>query len=185
MKRFFILLVVLSTAGIIRAGITYPGQTEYEAGAGANQATIAIDFDYENYFVFSYRWDGLATGWEALVAIEQAGPLVVDAKWYEEFQSHFVNDFVYPGGNKFNYGENAITGWGYWGSGDGENWVINPGVDNRNLSDGSHDAWVWSNYDFNISWDPLRGPGQIPIPEPATLLLIGIGVPFIAQRSKK
>jgi hypothetical protein len=186
MKRFLIVSILFLTTAVVKGGITYPDQAQYSAGIGENQATIVIDFDYENYFVFSYSWDGSATGWDALAAIEQAGALDVDAKWYEEYQSHFVRDFFYPAGNKFNYGENAITGWGYWGSLSGENWVINAGVDFRNLADGVWDSWVWSNYDFDISWDPMRGPGQKAVPEPATILLAGLGAIFaFRKRSNK
>jgi len=175
MKNLIVLFITLLAEQAATAGLVYPGQVEYSAGQGENQVTIVIDFNYKNYFLFNYRFDGPATGWDALAALEQAGSLEVNATWYEQFQSHFVNDFFYPGSNKYDYGDNTITGWGYWGSSNGESWLINPGVDSRNLSDGGCDAWVWSNYDFDISWDPLRGPGQMPIPEPATILLIGLG----------
>ncbi len=78
-------------------GATYTGSTEYTAGGGTNEATIVIDFDFGNSFLFGYYWDGDATGWDALDALD-AGALDVDATWYELYQSHFINDFDYPGG---------------------------------------------------------------------------------------
>ena len=184
MKINFAVFAVLTIACEVYGGFTYPKSAEYIAGEGANEAIIVIDFDADNYFVFKYKWEGLASGWDALAAIEAAGALEVNAKWYEEFGSHFVSDFVYPGGQKHDYGGGAMTGWGYWGSVDGQNWTLNAGVDMRQLSNGSWDGWVWSNYDFSVSWDPLRGPGQEPIPEPGTVCLLGIGIIFLFGKRK-
>lgn len=183
-KRILSLFFVVFVSVSAQAGMTYQGDVEYSAGTGANEASIVIDFDFENYFVFTYRWDGAATGWDALEAIEGAGALNVEAKWYEEFQSHFVSDFSYLGGVEYDYGEEAIVGWGYWGSSDGESWLVNPGVDGRLLSDGSWDGWVWSNYDFDISWDPLRAPGEAAIPEPGMFALFGTGL-LILRKIKR
>lgn len=182
MKRMMVLCFGLFLASVANAGLTYQKDTEYSAGEGDNSALIVVDFDAVNYFVFQYKWNGQATAWDALEAIDAAGALDVDATWYEQFQCHFVNDFVYPSAVKFDYGDSFFASWGYWGSAEGENWTLNGGVDTRQLSQGSWDAWVWSNYDIN--WNPVRQPGQLPVPEPATLLLIGIGGLLAAGNSK-
>ncbi len=184
MKICLTIFATLVTVCPLYGTILYPNAPQYTAGAGSNEATIVIDFDAGNYFTFKYKWDGAATGWDALAAVDSAGALDVLSKWYPEFSSHFVNDFIFPGGNKFNYGQDAFTGWGYFGSVNGENWVINSGVDTRPLANGSWDAWVWSNYDFNVSWDPIRGPGQSPIPEPATVSLLFLGVGLLINKNK-
>ncbi len=174
-KKVIGLVVLLIFAAVANGGLTYEGSVEYTAGTGENEAMIVIDFDFEEYFVFGYRWNGDASGWDALEAIAQAGALEVDAQWYEEFGNHFVSDFIYPDGEAYDYG-GAITGWGYWGSDDGESWAVNTGVDGRVLGDGDWDSWTWSNYDFDISWDPQRSPGEAPVPEPVTLCLFGAGI---------
>jgi hypothetical protein len=171
MKRIVQVMLGLMIVSDVFGVITYIGEPEYTAGAGTNEAIIVVDFDAGDYFVFEYKWDGLATGWDALAAIEAEGELDVEEKWYPEYNSHLVNDFAYPGGEKHDYGE-AFTGWGYWGSADGQNWILNTGVDNRQLVSGDWDSWVWSNYD-TISWEPIRGPGEVP--EPATIVLLGSG----------
>jgi hypothetical protein len=176
MKIYLQVMLGLVMVSEALGGYTYPGAAEYTAGAEENEAIIVVDFDAGNFFVFKYKWDGLATGWDALAAIDAAGALDVNAKWYPEFNSHFVSDFVYPLGQKYDYGQ-AITGWGYWGSADGEGWILNAGVDNRQLESGSWDSWVWSNYDFSVSWDPLRSPGEVP--EPATIVLLGSGALYL------
>jgi len=178
MRRVLVLLVILATLQVVQAGLVYDKGIEYTAGAGENRATVAIDFDSGNYYLFEYRWNGQAKGWDALASIDAAGLLNVDSQWFEQFNSHFVNDFGFPGGVKFNYGADA-TGWGYWGSDDGVNWLLNGGVDGRMMTNGSWDSWVWSNYDYNVSWDPIRAPGMAP--EPGTILLLAAGAIFVMR----
>jgi hypothetical protein len=178
MKRIVQVMLGLMIVSDVFGVITYHDEPEYTAGAGANEAIIVIDFDAGDYFVFKYEWDGQATGWDALAAIKAPGALDVQATWYPEFNSHFVSDFVYPGGEKHDYGE-AFAGWGYWGSADGQNWIQNTGVDNRQLASGDWDSWVWSNYDI-VSWEPIRGPGEVP--EPATISLFCMGIMLLLRR---
>lgn len=158
---------IVTSAG----AVTYTGNAEYTAGSGSNQATIAVDFDFENYFLFTYYWNGDATGWDALSAIDLAGALVVEATDWGEW-GMFVDDLSYPGGAKYDYGEGFNVGWAYY-IGDNESWSLDgSGVSFRSLSDGDWDAWVWTNYDE--SWRPVRGPGEQPIPEPISVFLFGL-----------
>ncbi len=182
MRRVMMLVLVIAAAQAAYAGLVYQKGIEYTAGAGENSAKIVIDFDAGKFFLFEYRWNGQAKGWDALAAIDAAGLLNVDSQWFEQFNSHFVNDFSFPGGVKFDYGVDA-TGWGYWGSADGENWLLNGGVDGRMLTNGGWDGWVWSNYDYNVSWDPIRSPGMAP--EPGTILLLGAGAMFVMRAKIK
>jgi hypothetical protein len=182
MKRIVQVMLGLMIVSDVFGVITYTGEPEYTAGGGANEATVVIDFDAGDYFVFKYKWDGQATGWDALAAIKAPGALDVQAPWHAEYNSHFVNDFVYPSGEKHDYGE-AFAGWGYWGSADGQNWILNTGVDNRQLASGDWDSWVWSNYD-TISWEPIRGPGESPVPEPGTISLFCTGIALLLRKRR-
>ncbi|MHC4156528.1 MAG: PEP-CTERM sorting domain-containing protein [Planctomycetota bacterium] len=172
-------LVIVVSIGAGAGAVTYSGGAEYTAGSGDNEATIAVDFDLGNYFLFTYRWDGDATGWDALSAIDQAGSLAVEATDFGEW-GMFVDDLDYPGGLEYDYGEGINTGWSYC-IGDNESWSSSPvGVSFYPLSDGEWNSWVWTNYDE--SWMPVRGPGEQPIPEPGTLALLGLGVLLVRKR---
>lgn len=171
LRSLICLIVVLVVCAGARGEI-YTGDIEYTAGSGGNEATIVIDFDFDSSFLFNFRWDGTATGWDALDALN-AGALDVFASDGGEW-GMFVNDFDYEGGVEYDYGEGVFAGWAYFNSADNEIWSLSPGgVSFRDLSDGAWDSWVWTNYDE--SWMPIRSPGAAPVPEPATMLLLAVG----------
>ena len=172
-SSIFIVLVMLSSISGF-AGVYLTDTIEYNitVGNGTNSATIVIDFDLDNYFLFTYFWDETATGWDALDALESAGDLVVGSTTYS--WGEFVYDFDYPGGVEHDYGS-ANQGWAYYVSEDNETWASSGvGVSDRQLSDGVFDSWVWSNYPTDWS-APIRQPGQAPVPEPATVAFLALG----------
>lgn len=184
MKSKLIALVVLSLTSVTMASLTYTKTVEYFAGSGDNSAAIVIDFDGLNTFVFEYRWDPAvtATGWDALLAVEAAGNLDVIAETYS--WGVWLKNFIYPGAAKFDYGQ-ANTNWCYYLSSNGTDWQASGvGVSDRVLTSGSWDSWVWTNY--SDDWmEVLRQPGQLAVPEPATLLLVGLGSLVISRFGKK
>ncbi len=165
------MVCVVATNGF---GTTYTSPTEYSAGFGDNSAHIAVDFDYGNSFVFEYHWDGEATAWDATVALDVEGALFVDASNWGTLENpnYFINDLTYPGGEKFDYGLD-FAAWQYY-VGDNDSWTPpGTGVSNYSLTNELWVSYVWTNYDAD--WMPRRQPGEMPIPEPVTLILLAFG----------
>ena len=181
LKRLMSLVFVCVTAATACA-VTYTGSVEYTAGSGSNQATIVIDFDFKNSFLFTYNWGHgeSPTGWDAVVAINAASPdftmRYTDYGW-----GILVNDFDYTGATEYDYvGNGDTTGIYYWAyyEGDNENWWENmTGVSARDLKDGDWDSWVWTNSYGQWPDNVIRAPGEKPvaIPEPVTLALMVLG----------
>jgi hypothetical protein len=169
-----ILAIIWATTA---SALTYTGDIEATVGSGTNSATIAVDFDLDNSFLFTFSWDSTATGADALLAIEAA----TDLQTITAYGGAFVVDLIYPGGVKHDYGEQN-TGWAYYTSQDGENWDYSMvGYGDRILSDNCWDSWTWTNYSPDW-WIVYRTPGAAPTPEPCTIALLTLGALLTRRR---
>lgn len=178
MKNSVVIAAVMILCGVSFGGLTYSGATEYSVGSGSNTAYVAVDFDYGTSFVFEYKWNGVATGYDAIAAIADAGALDITIKTFSF--GPMVTDLVYPGGVKISYTD-PYAGWAYFNSANGESWSSSGvGAAGRSLSNGVWDSWVWT--DWAPDYSASRQPGSNPIPEPATMAMLGLGIIFATRK---
>ncbi|MBN1341626.1 MAG: PEP-CTERM sorting domain-containing protein [Phycisphaerae bacterium] len=139
------------------------------AGTGDNEAYVAIDFKDGGEYAFGVRFDGTITGLELHQILNDQTGLDVT---FEDFGwGTFIDGFAYDG-----HSDSGFAGgedwWHYWVSDDGENWTAPTyGIADRTIIDGSWDGWRY-------------GYSYTPIPEPATMTILGLGGALMVFRRK-
>ena len=197
MKNLFSVLVLVLCVGMASASLaTYDLSTvAYTVGSGDNSATVVVDLDQDEYFVFTYNWSGIATGYDSLVQLDTTldvvngdcldvttvtypgyGTYISDIDYYLGTKVDYVNDFGSPV---------ETLGWGYYISTDNVSWdAPGFGANGYEMADGDIATWVWTNsapYGHSDGWgSQYRGPNEAPmaipeVPEPATLAMLALG----------
>jgi len=148
---------------------------EYWAGSGSNRAVVVVDFGPASY-AFGYRWDsGTKYGRDLMDAVDLSGTMNYTQNY------GFLNTISYS--DYQNIGQNGWPGdwWGYFTSTDGAGWTdASVGFSDRVLSNGSWDGWAVQTTD---AWPPAHQP-TTPVPEPVTLIFLGIGALLIIKHGK-
>lgn len=172
-RRLMSLVFVFAMAGEGGAYTFDEVEIEYWAGSGSSTAIVVVDFGIDSY-AFGYRWgDGTQYGKDLMDAVAGGGGLD-----YTE-SGGFLNTISY--GSYLNVGENGwpTDWWSYFTSSDGESWVDSGvGFASRELSNGAWDGWA---HQVTDDWPPAHLP-TTPIPEPTTMVLLGIGGFILSRR---
>ena len=120
----------------------------FSVGTGASTSTIQIDFGSGNGYIISYSWDGAATGWSALLAIDAA-----DTDMAIQYQTFSFGVFLtgISIGPDHDYGTGDLwpieNYWHYWTAQPTDapdSWNSSMiGAADRVLVNGARDAWVF------------------------------------------
>jgi hypothetical protein len=144
-------------------------------GSGTSSAICVIDFGPKS-FAFRYNFSGTQSGLNMALALDtpNTGLDVMYTDWGPGY-GVFIDDFAYHDQAKRTT-TGVYPGWAYWVSTDGVNWTTSKvGAAQRILQNGCWDAWTYTGFDPK-TWEP-SDPGPVtPIPEPASLMALLIGV---------
>ena len=213
MKKSFagIMAVVAFMTGGATAQVVDFDDITFWVGSGANRAGLVIDFHnggsqsaVQESWVWGYRWDGVATGFDMLSAVSSADiSLTVDSPGFLTTATYVVGLNTYQGVSDFVFDD---VSWGYYIAGGSSvifdssppfgptgtfnapnggmnrpssaQWSISTsGSADRTLADGSWDAWSFGAYD-PVTFDHLVPPSDAAyaaIPEPGAGVLVLVG----------
>ena len=164
------------------------------AGSGSQQAAVVIDFNdgqTPRSYVWGFRWNGTATGEQALRAIVAADPLLETQISVFSFGASLDRvDYLPLSSGGFRHSRAADfspavgTYWSYWTSVEGSNsWSFSSvGMSARQLTNGAVDGWAFSNPNYNAvaPTAPVAA-----VPEPATLTALAVGAAALLRRRRK
>lgn len=161
-------------------------EVEYWAGSGENETLIAVDWNQTNgpynspFHIFGYRWqDGTQpTVKDALQAVDLAGDLLVTYGYGGGYINHMLYDRTADDGDD----HTTLDFGGWWWSGQtddgGLTWQDNAaGIDTKYVRNGGIEA-------FNINGTNW-GSASMTIPEPATVMLLAVGMCLLKQRKEE
>ena len=137
----------------------------YDVGTGAMTAEIQFDFFNGNTHLYSLHWDGALSGRDVFDVLLSAQPAYFNFEYETYSFGDFLTGLSIGGDTDSGAGTppDYIDYWHYWtsdGGGAYEESMI--GFNNRMLSDGAADAWVFGHN---------GAPATIPAP-PAFILLL-------------
>ena len=142
----------------------------WTVGEGDSTATLQFDFMNANTYVFDIAFDGVLTGRGVfdLLAADDTGRF----GFAFEVISYSFGDFLVGVGieDDYHYGAGSppdyADSWHYWTAEGPDAWSASMiGFSDRELSDGSRDAWVFGSFD---------SPAAIPAPGSLAMLAAGL-----------
>lgn len=193
------LTAILSLAAPVAFSFGF-SDIQFWAGTGANSSALVVDWNdgkAAESLAWGFNWDGSATGIDLLNAIDAA-----DARLSIEIISFSFGDAVrgfaydadldglYTGANDHFAAGFGLPGEGFWAYHLGGPTATDPtwtgsgvGASDRDLVNQSWDGWTWTPEGASIASPGT--PTAAPVPEPATLAVLGLGALSLLRRRKR
>lgn len=213
MKRIIVAACLAAFTSAHAGLVSSLDDIELWAGSGTNRSALLVDFhdgNTQESFVWGFRWNGSATGFDMLTAIDNA--------WTELTLDNpsFVNSITYTQGivTHVQASNWVTTSWGYYLAGGTAtqfdsnppygpigtlnvpgggallpiSWTISPaGSSDRFLADGSWDALSFGAFN-TMTFDhetPPSSPAYAAIPEPSTIAFLILGATLAIYAKKR
>lgn len=182
MKKLLCVSLVLVSATICHAYVITDIVSEGTYGVGTNTGLLVVDFwptgDDSISFAFVVNFDGIINGFELMDIV--AGN---NEHFTYSAPGGFLEDVWYTDldGNAYHSTNNwPDSFWSQWNSSDwGRTWTDGGGANADTYGDG--DTLGWLAQEGGETWPPSYVP-VTPIPEPVTLVLLGLGSVALSRR---
>lgn len=146
----------------------------FDVGVGSNAASIQIDQEDGDGYIFNVRWDALYyTSWDAMIDIDAALDSV--SITYQTFSwGYFLTGVTIDGDTNYGVGDQwpIENYWHFWVRDTGSWMQAQFGANDRILTNGLSDAWVFGS---------STPPQIVPVPGVMALTLLSL-VTYRARR---
>ena len=180
-------LIFLALASLSASAAAFTiDDVEFWVGSGSNRSVFVVDFQANtpSSFAWGFRWDGDATGADALRAVE-AADWNLSGAIFGSGAGTYLDSMTYhhPTTRATYEGATWPNGWwSFWTKTPGSDWVESQvGAGSTTLTNEGWTAW---SYNVGTDFNPPapNEPGAAPVPEPATLAALGLGALALLRR---
>lgn len=195
MKKLLIPIFIVASANAFSFTL---GDIQLWAGSGTNQSALVVDWNdgkANESLAWGFRWNGSATGLDLINAVTAADPhLHAEIQMFSfgaalrGFSYDADLDGLFTGANDHQAAGFGFPGedgfWSYYLGGPSNgfpSWdFASTGADGRSLVNQSWDGWSWTPTDTDGSTPGV--PTAAPVPEPATMAALGLGLLAVRRR---
>ena len=161
-------LTTISISGVVSADLV----GSWDLGSGDSTAQIQVDFLSGDSYLFDVSFDSMITGRAVFDVIANESESIEGLEFEFDYIAYSFGDFLVGIGinDSYDYGEGSppdyLDTWSYWTAEGANDWASSMvGFSDRELVDGSQDAWVFG-----------TGASPAAIPAPATMAIFAFGL---------
>jgi len=193
--KFVRIALISSLATVAAFGSAFSmSDVKFWVGSGSNSAVFVVEYNDSanpHSFAWGYRWDGSATGYDMLQAIDAADTSLNISVFTFSFGPYFDSS-TYDANHDGTVDHSGLSSSGWWAyytkNAEGDAWASSwVGMGDRALVNGSWDGWSFST-DMS-TWTSTAPNTPVAatqaVPEPASLAGLGLGAAALLARKRR